>query len=109
MHVEMRHALAYPVIDAHEGPLCPQGLRDGARETAHQTPNGHKEIVGQLSERRHVSPWDNQRMAGEERAMVKQSEHLRILVDADGGEFSTADPAERALFHQRPSRLQPLN
>ena len=96
VHVEVRHALAHPVIDCEEGPLGSCSLFDRLAED----PRAFEERTGiggrQVGQCGVVGPRDDQAMSREQRAVIQEGKKTFVLEDDRSGHLAGGDLAKGA-------------
>jgi hypothetical protein len=92
----MRHALAHAIIHSHECSVRFHARFDRPRQSLHASKEWSDLIARKIGQSLAVFFWNDQTMAGKNRAMVEKSERVLVLKDNSGGNAASHDFAKQA-------------
>ena len=99
VNMEMRDALADPIVDGHEGALGVHALDDGAGKKLDIQKERADQLIGQVRKRLEVALYDEEAMAGEKRPMIQKCERDIVFKNFVAGNAAADDIAERAVLY----------
>src|SRR5579883_2699113 len=92
----MRHTLAHAIIHGHEAAFRLQCRFNGTRELLRREHERPGERGRQIRQSFVVSAWNQQHVAGKQRAMIEKRKKLLVLVDHIRGGIPRSDLAKQA-------------
>ncbi len=102
--VEVGDALAHPVVHGDEAPLSPQRLLKRLRQETGGAEQGRNESGREIGKGGVMGAGDQQDVAGEKGAAIKEGQALPVAVNYVRGDLAGDDPAEAAIADRRSVR-----
>lgn len=99
VNMNVRYALADPIVDGEEGPLRFQALLDRQGEQSRICRHLRPYLGGNIDQRISVGARNEQDVAGEQRSIVEKCQRLFILKHNRGGNLAAGDLAKDAIVH----------
>ena len=104
MHVKVRHALRNADVDRDERAVRLQAAFNRLRESLNHHEKWTNLVGWKLLERLVVRAWNDQYVAGQQRAMIEKSSDVLVGVHEGRGSGARDDVAENAALHRVPLR-----